>query len=493
VDHEEMGTMKERVRRILIFGAIVGAGTLLIFIDLPLLLILPLVIAISFVLLILLGALPLSDLKGLFRKKSSVKTAAAEPGKKADTKAPAGPDPIRKKRFSLSLPSFFKGKGAGKQTSPAPPTQKTVSAAEPKKSRFSRGLRSIFRRKPEAEKTAPAPAAVSTQDTAATKKKGLSLHMSSFVSSFRQFGAMVTTRKKADPDKLKKIDNLLDAAVHDKLESPPPSSTLSPEQRTVASGGTAPAAAAVAGGALADVPAEEDPFLSLANDELDTSLLEGLDDDDSLTIPSMPETGGESAEFTVTLPGDDIATADAGGAPLSPEMAAAADDILKANEGDAGELPALEGLEAVDEGLGDLDSLSLDSVDLEDDDDEDDSPDPATSAPAAAPAPSAPATMAPASAAPATPSVKKGSDQSEMAAFAAASGGDDDMLSSLAADIKTVRKEQDLSLLRELKDFRAPGTTIETELTELYTTLNTAAEKQKKIRPKEGTTRPQAK
>ena len=82
------------------------------------------------------------------------------------------------------------------------------------------------------------------------------------------------------------------------------------------------------------------------------------------------------------------------------------------------------------------------------------------------------------------------SDQQEMAAFAAASGGDDDMLSSLAASIKTVRKEQDLSLLRDLKDFRAPGTKIETELTELYTTLNAATERQKKLRPSQKKAQP---
>ena len=38
------------------------------------------------------------------------------------------------------------------------------------------------------------------------------------------------------------------------------------------------------------------------------------------------------------------------------------------------------------------------------------------------------------------------------------------MLSSLASDIKYVKKEQNVSLLRELKDFKAPATDIEKEL-----------------------------
>jgi hypothetical protein len=179
-------------------------------------------------------------------------------------------------------------------------------------------------------------------------------------------------------------------------------------------------------------------------------------------------------------------------APLSPELAAAAEDILKANETESGEVPALEGLESVDDNLGDLDDLNLDSMDLGDDEDEEEDikdfgqPAPAPSVPMPEPAPAA---------APAAPggSGSRGSDQSEMAAFAAAASGDDDLISSLTAEIKTVKKDQDISLLRDLKDFRAPGATIEAELNELYTTLNSAAEKQKKIRGRSGTTKPQAK
>jgi len=487
--------MKENIRRILIFIVIVGAGTLFIFFDLPLLLVLPLVIAIGLILLILLGAVPISDLKGLFRKKSKEKPAA-ESGKKATGKSPA--ETPRKERFPSGLLSFFKRKATGKEVSSAASPQKTPSLApETKKPRFKMNIRSLFQRKPQAQVKASVPSGIGNrQDAAPAKKKGFSLHISSLITSFRQFGTILTTKKATDPDKLKKIDTMLDAAVLEKPDSPPSAHLQhSVAQKPAAPGGNGPAPASVSDQKPAELPIDEDPFLSLADAELDAGLLEGLDDDDMFSSTPVPQEGEGSAEFTVTIPEDGAVTADTGGsAPsLSPEMASAADEILKANVvTDSGELPALEGLETVDEDLGDLDNLSLDSVDLEDDDEEGKVPDSAMAVPApAAPSPAAPA--APPAPAPAASSGKKGSDQSEMAAFAAASGGDDDMLSSLAADIKTVKKEQDVSLLRELKDFRIPGTTIEKELTDLYTTLNVAAEKQKKIRSKEGAKKPQAK
>jgi hypothetical protein len=44
-----------------------------------------------------------------------------------------------------------------------------------------------------------------------------------------------------------------------------------------------------------------------------------------------------------------------------------------------------------------------------------------------------------------------------------------------------VAKEQNLSLLRDLKDFRAPATTIENELKEMYETLKSVSDPRKKV------------
>jgi hypothetical protein len=75
------------------------------------------------------------------------------------------------------------------------------------------------------------------------------------------------------------------------------------------------------------------------------------------------------------------------------------------------------------------------------------------------------------------------STQADMAAFAGGSGGDDDLLSSLASDVKHVKKDQDLSLLRELKDFRAPASEIEKELGGMYERMNLAQQTKKKEPP----------
>lgn len=72
------------------------------------------------------------------------------------------------------------------------------------------------------------------------------------------------------------------------------------------------------------------------------------------------------------------------------------------------------------------------------------------------------------------------STQADMAAFAGGGGGDEDLLSSLAADVKHVKKEQDISLLRELKDFRAPAAEIEKELGGMYERMNLAQQTKKK-------------
>jgi hypothetical protein len=76
------------------------------------------------------------------------------------------------------------------------------------------------------------------------------------------------------------------------------------------------------------------------------------------------------------------------------------------------------------------------------------------------------------------------STQTEMASFAGgASGSDADMLSSLASDVKRVTKEKNTSLLRELKDFKAPADDIENELKGVYETMKSVPNQKKKIIP----------
>jgi hypothetical protein len=79
------------------------------------------------------------------------------------------------------------------------------------------------------------------------------------------------------------------------------------------------------------------------------------------------------------------------------------------------------------------------------------------------------------------------STHADMAAFSGGGGTDADLLSSLASDVKHVKVEKNLSLLRELKDFKAPATEIDAELSEVYTRMDTIKKSQKKVTsPKEG-------
>ena len=195
--------MNDRTRRILIFTGIVGTGSLLIVVNLPLLLILPLILCIGIVLLILLGALPVSELKGMLlarlKKGKPAPVAPASPGK-AGTKTDTASRPSGTKRLPFGLDAVFRRK---EKTAP----QKTTGD----KTRAQSGFRSLFKRKP--AKTAPVPA--QNQKTAAEtgKKKGVFLHFSSFADSIRAMKTILTTRNKTDPDKLTKIDTMLDYAV----------------------------------------------------------------------------------------------------------------------------------------------------------------------------------------------------------------------------------------------------------------------------------------
>src|SRR5208337_1857043 len=62
--------MKENIRRLVLFAAIVGIGSVLIFVDIPLLYLLPLIIIVGFFLLVLLGSITVTDIKNAVSKLS---------------------------------------------------------------------------------------------------------------------------------------------------------------------------------------------------------------------------------------------------------------------------------------------------------------------------------------------------------------------------------------------------------------------------------------
>jgi len=411
--------MKENIRRLVLFAVIVGTGSILILVDIPLIYLIPLIVAVGFILLVLLGSITVTDIKNAGSKLSFKNLRQL---------------PVLKKLGSLEL--------SGKK-----------SAAR----------KDAVEKKP--DKKAPV--------TPAGKVSGIRYHLSLLASSVTSFGKILTERKKPGK-KPEEINKLLEHTITEKVTrgSALESASTVPEASGSTRGG--------AGGALpAGNKDETDPFLSLSDEDLGTGLLDGLDE---------PEPAAES-QNTVTQTESDpgLSMPDLEMPALPDEMAADADAILKANaDPGSDELSGLDGVEAVDETLGDLDSINLDDIDLGDDSVMQDPTPPAPLPSAAGPAPGSGSLV------PATPITPAGGsenspddDQSDMSSFAAgtATGSDEDMLSSLASDIKHVKKEQDVSLLRELKDFKAPATDIEKELQGMSEQLTASTSALKKILP----------
>lgn len=341
-----------------------------------------------------------------------------------------------------------------------------------------------------AKKPESAPAKVPARPESAPAKPAASKmpfasQIGSLVASIKSLGTVIRERTRRER-KVADINKMLDSTITEKVEK-----SSAPAKSPA---GAAPLPAPGGSGSMADA----DPFLSLSDDEFDSGLLDGLDEGD-LASPGLPGEGDLPMEPGVSgamdLPEPELSMPDL-------EMDAAAADILKANAGDD-EPAGFSGLEAVsdsDTDFGDLDNISLDDVDLDADLDLEDSessdagPDPESPQPAAA----APAQEAEPPGAVKTawiPSDAPGNAnlaedqigmQSDMAAFASSSGGtDEDLLSSIASDVKHVTKEKDVSLLRELRDFKAPAEQIEKELTEMYQRMNVA--KKPKDKPESAT------
>lgn len=411
--------MKESIRRLVLFISIVGLGSVLIFANLPLIYMLPLVVVVGFVLLIVLGAVTIAEIKASFAKLS--------------LKNLRGRSLLKRKDSTQS---------GGKKTSVPPPKEMTE------------------------KKPVKSPAAKITEKTG-----GIKGHLSLLVSSIGSLKSILTERKKP-VKKPEEINKLLDRTISERVSRGSALESAAAVPTASGSGGGG------GGGALpAGNTDETDPFLSLSGEELETGLLDGLDDAELDGLSAAPaeaaSIGAEGADTSADLSMPDLDMPDLPDADTNAE----ADAILKAHaEPGTEEFENLEGGDAIDENLGDLDNINLDDIDLGDET--------AANEPAAAPEPAAASpsgSLIPAT--PLTPAAEPepAMNQSDISSFAAGGGpgSDDDMLSSLASDIKKVKKEKDVSLLRELKDFKAPAADIEQELQDMAGQLDTARNKQK--------------
>jgi len=427
--------MKESLRRPILFVVIVITGSILILFDIPLIFMFPSILIVGFLILIILGAITVTDIKTALKKLK---------------------------------PSNLKNTGIIKKL---------------KGMKFSKKSSSVPK-----DKTQPQKAGEKQPVKGKGTKKGIGLHISSFLSSIKSLGSVLKARGKSG----KKVDDInkqLDRTVREKVEK---SSALENAGNVGNNSSQLPSGGA--GTTAIGTTKEQDPFLSLSEDEFDSGLLDSLDE-----LESPQSTPGNADSSPSSFPDASSLEINESDIPLpSLDLDGEAGNILRDNAEGLEEFSGLEGGDAIDSDFGDLDNLSLDDVELDDDADE------KTSQPSAIPdgpapindvAPSEPGkdkvktdwvkSDAPGNA---SQSEEQISTQSEMAAFSSGAGGTDaDLLSSLASEVKQVKKEKNLALLRDLADFKAPGEEIESELTDVYTRMNAIKETQKKkTSPTEG-------
>jgi|WetSurMetagenome_2_1015567.scaffolds.fasta_scaffold00605_10 hypothetical protein len=458
--------MKENLRRPFLFAVIVIVGSLLILFDVPLLLLIPLIIIVGFIVLLVLGALTITEIKSAFAalKFRNLKNIG-----------------ILKR---LDQMKFFEKPAPGSAPKPVVKPAGPATPKEPGKAAPSSRLRTLIS---SLGSRRPKPAKAVSPET--DKKPGLVSHMRTLFSSIGSLGSVIRQRNKQGK-KVDDINKLLDKTVSEKVHATPPAA---PAQVAVPA---KPATPAGSGGGLPGMNGDADPFLSLSGDEFDAGLLDGLGDDDMSGFSSPgDETGSPDIPADAPPPSQTMELP-----PPTLDLSSAAGDILKASDEGLEEFSGLESGETADTELGDLDSLSLDDLegDLGDetltsgDDGMMAAPETPPSAPAAAP-PSPDDSNAVKTAW--IPSdAPKGADQPEdqistqadMAAFAGGASADDDMLSSLASDVKHVKKDKDVSLLRELKDFRAPAGEIEEELSGMYERMKSDKLTKRKTPPSAG-------
>lgn len=423
--------MKESLRRVVLFAVIVITGSVMILIDVPLIVLVPIILVTGLVILVLLGAITPSDIKAGFK---------------------------RPKFENLKKIGFLKRLDEMKFFEKNKIQQEKVTQASKKKA---------------------GPVISNPKKTAGVSP------FRTFLSSIGSLGTVLKERSR-QRKKVEHINELLDKTVSEKVKG-----------SALASAGkdAGPKISPVSGGGpgLQKQAKDQDVFMSLSGDEFDESLLDGLDETElspaTVPGPAPSPAAGNGPEFAIPEP--DI--------PLPPlDISSQAEDILRNNEGSLEEFSGLVGEESLDQDFKDLDKLELDDVDLDVDITDETLPDGESPTDAAEkPGPEKPDTGVPGvktdwipSDAPkgAGNSATKTATEADISSFSkGVSGSDDDLLSSLASDVKHVKKERNLSLIRELKDFKAPATEIEDELKETYEMLKPhRSEKDKDILPARG-------
>jgi len=435
--------MRSNLRRLLIFLVMVSTGTVLILFDLPLMFIMAIVAAIGFLLLVLLSPATSSEIKSSILNLDQISLIRRQKSRKTHIKI-------------------------GEQKA-AEPQQVVEFKVEPFE----------IAKKPLTE-----------------KEKGISLNPGTIASSFKSLGTMLRTGKKPDRNKVEELDKLPMKTVSEKanVSALARAGELSQDSGIVegAKPGGPGGTHTVSGSSL---PSVDDPFLSLSSDELESGFLDIVDEEDKKGTGIEQDAPSPDA-FPPYVPGSSGVTIGESDIPIPPQEVPR-EGLPDVQEPPPSDEPDLEGFndfvasDTIDQNLDELDTLDLDSVELNDETWEEET-DTESSLPAPPPeikplapeatgtAGSAPA-VAPAISPPRVPGMNQNAgDLTDMTVFTTPVSADDLLVSSLAADIKITKKAKDVSLLRELKDYKAPAKKIEEELSDLYSGLNKFSEKKAK-------------
>jgi len=432
--------MNSGLRRFLIFVIMVGTGTVLILYNLPLFFIIALTAAFGILLIVLLSPPTAAELKSSLLNIYKISF-------------------IRRQK-AASKPYIKRAEQKAQET------QKTVE----------------LRVEPFQVQKA--------EDT--KQKRKFSVSPGSLSASVKSLGTILRTGKLPDRDNVEETDGIANKTGGEKTggsalaraaEFSQDSMTAN-RRESGGSGGSGPRA-------VSPSPTD-DPFLSLSSDELETGLLDTLDEEDMKRSEIRPDSTPPDLSLPY-IPGSSGVTIGESDIPIPPqEISAETQEEASSIEPDLDEFNGLEGTDSIDQNLDELDTIDLDSVTPEGDMWEGEEDTSQTSPPpkppeAATPLPEPQARKErtpPANPPPVVSHVRlKKDDQHDMTVFTAPVSADDRIISSLVDVIKTTKKTKDMSLLRELKDFKAPAKDIEKELSDLYQGLDTISDRKNKTKP----------
>lgn len=337
---------------------------------------------------------------------------------------------------SFTLPSLKRKKGEQKSAVPEKAVQKREKEKNPKKEKKEKKVATTG------------------------KKRGAGDFFSSLKGAFAVLGknlARGTKSKRERATQEKKIDTLLD--------------------KSISGGAVASLEDIVPDVTPAEKKKETDPFSALVGEDLNSDLLNDIEEAEDFSIlddsqigvgeaapgTPAPNSLGEVAGMDIGLSGDE--------APIMIDETDDADEvkeILEANQGEI-DLSQDAGMDLAGGAMEGLDGLDLDGIDLSEEET-------SVSAPAPAPAPVSPSAMKAANpvagspmgtSEPPKPVSPAFSPEQDMLSFSKGKGQDDDLMASLKSDVSSVKKNDYASLIRDMKDIRVNAADLKSELEDL--------------------------